>query len=99
MAGRLGGRFKARAAAAALASKASARASAPPGAAEAAALVASAPKDSAKRPKSPHSWGSGSPAGSQRPAWGRKTTGDSGEQAARRVDSGAAAGSGNCAVS
>lgn len=98
MAGRLGGRFKARAAAAAAASKAPARASAPLGAAEAAALAASASKDTAKKPKSPHSWGSSSAAGLQRPPWGRKATGDTGVLTTG-TDSGASAGNANCAVS
>ncbi|CAN0085280.1 unnamed protein product [Hapterophycus canaliculatus] len=101
MAGRLGGRFKARAAAAAGASKHSARASAPPGAADAAvAAAAAAGETTPKQPKSPHSWGSSSPAGLQRPAWSRKVTGDARKTADEPGPvATTTAGGGNCVIS
>ncbi|CAN0075268.1 unnamed protein product, partial [Pylaiella littoralis] len=105
MAGRMGGKFKARAALAAAASKPPDRAaSAPAGAVDVAASAAAAAAvaaATAKKPKSPHSWGSGSLTGMQRPGWGRKATGDTSDsKTGGGAGAAAAAGSGgNCLVS
>lgn len=98
MAGRIGGRFKARAALAAAGSKPPKCASAPSGAVDAAASAAAG---TAKRSKSPHSWGSSSLVGMQRPGWGKKVTGDTGDPKTggdAGIDTGTGVG-GNCVVS
>ncbi|CAN0311571.1 unnamed protein product, partial [Scytosiphon promiscuus] len=86
-----------------LASKPSARASAPPeaGNAAVAAAAATAGETRMKKPKSPHSWGSGSPGSLSRPAWSRKVTGSDARKTGDEPSpvTAATAGGGNCVMS